>query len=130
MENFDKVFLKSGELQLFTFHDLRKAKEDRSRLTGNDGSYIVYKLPANVYAVKVDLFIAKEGSEIEIFAGEDIENFAHLNITEQRYSFAKNDYGLFDAVSYSSENILPNARFVKINLNGGVQISRIEISYK
>lgn len=97
MENFDKVFLKSGELQLFTFHDLRKAKEDRSRLMGNDGSYIVYKLPANVYAVKVDLFFTKEGSEIEISAGEDIENFAHLNITEQRYSFAKNDYGFFYA---------------------------------
>ena len=44
MENFDKVFQKDGSLKLLTTEDIRRAKEDRSRLAGGAGSYIIYKL--------------------------------------------------------------------------------------
>lgn len=45
MENFDKIFQKDGVLRLLTYQDLRRAKEDRSRLVGTDGSYIITKSP-------------------------------------------------------------------------------------
>ena len=34
MENFDKMFQKDGQLRLLTTEDIRRAKEDRSRLAG------------------------------------------------------------------------------------------------
>ncbi len=130
MENFDEVFQKDGELKLLTTEDIRKAKEDRSRLTGKEGSYIIYKTPLNIFELKVDYFVSQNGSEIKIFTSEDNQNFTELIPQKEIFSFGKNDYGFFDAVTLKSDSLNGGSKFVKILLSEGVQISRVEVSYK
>lgn len=130
MENFDKVFQKDGELQLLTYQDIRRAKEDRSRLIGQAGSYIIYKSPMNITEVKVDFFLSDEDGDIKIAAGNDINNLSEVIPEKQIFKFGKNDYNFFDAVRYTSINLPENSRFIKITLNDGVQISRVEIKYQ
>ncbi|MCX7798091.1 MAG: cellulase family glycosylhydrolase [Melioribacter sp.] len=129
MENFDKVFQKDGQFQLLTYQDIRKAKEDRSRLTGKDGSYLIYKTPMNILEVKIDFLLSKEYGDIKIYAGENIDSLYEIIPHKQIYKFGKNDYNFFDAVRYTSVNLPMNSRFVKFILNDGAQISRIEIKY-
>lgn len=136
MENFDKVFQKDGELKLLTYQDIRRAKEDRSRLTGEEGSYIIYKAPMNISEIKIDFFLSKENGDIKIAAGSNLDSLTEIIPNKQIFSFGKNDYQFFDAVTYSSniyddaEGIPKDTRFVKIILNDGVQISRVEIKYQ
>jgi len=124
------VFQKDGEFKFLSIEDVRKAKEERNRLTGTEESYFIYKIPSAVSAVKIDLFPLKEESGIKVLAGDSIENFSELEMNTDIFKFGKNDYGFFDAATYSSEDIPDNSRYVKIILGESVQISRIEITYK
>jgi mannan endo-1,4-beta-mannosidase len=129
MESFDKVFQKDGDLRLLTFQDIRRAKEDRSRLTGNEGSYVIYKVPGTALALKVDAFRVSEGSEVHIGVDSSLNSFTDLRTKTEVSRFGSNDYGFFDAVSYVCDGFPRGARFIKILLNEGIQIARVEISY-
>lgn len=130
MGNFDKVFQKDGEFQFLTTQDLRKAKEDRTRLTGKDGCYLIYKVPTIVTAIKVDLFPTKDGGGIKIYTADKLENFSELVPKKEIFSIGKNDYGFFDAVTLTSEILPKETKFIKIVFGEGIQISRLEITYK
>jgi hypothetical protein len=129
MESFDKVFQKDGDLSLLTFQDIRRAKEDRSRLTGEEGSYVIYKVPGTALALRVDAFRVKEGSNVNIAVDSSLTSFKDLPTKTEVFRFGANDYGFFDAVSYVCSGIPPWARFIRISLNEGIQIGRVEISY-
>jgi len=129
MESFEQVFQKDGELRLLTVQDIRKAKEDRSRLTGEKGSYVVYKVPATVSAIAVDAFRVSEWSDLHLAADSSLNSFSDLPTKTRVFRFGPNDYGFYDAVSYVCDEIPPGTKFIKILLNEGIQISRVEISY-
>lgn len=129
MESFDKVFQKDGDLRLLTYQDIRRAKEDRSRLAGGERSYVIYNVPATVSAVKVDAFRVSEWSEVRIAAGTRLNAFTDLPTRTEVFRFGKNDYGFFDAVSYVCDVIPPRAKFIRILLDDGIQIGRVVISY-
>jgi hypothetical protein len=130
MESFDKVYQKDGDLKLLTFQDIRKAKEDRSRLTGGKNSYVIYKVPATVSAIKVDAYRVSEGGEVRVAADTSLNAFADLLTRTDVFRFGKNDYGFYDAVSCVCDEIPPGTKFIKISLNEGIQIGRVEISYR
>ena len=129
MESFDKVFQKDGELSLLTYQDIRKAKEDRSRLTGKEGSYVVYKIAGIARAVRVDAFRVKDGSSVQVGIAGNPSSFSELKLHATTFSMVKNDYGFFDAVTFTSEQLPRDGEYVKILLNDGVQVSRIEITF-
>jgi mannan endo-1,4-beta-mannosidase len=129
MESFDKVFQKDGELRLLTSQDLRRAKEDRSRLTGKEGSYVIYKVPTAVMSVKVDAFRLDEASNVSIAADSNLITLMALPTNPEVFKFGPNDYRFFDAVSYTCDKIPTGTKFIKILLNEGIQIARVEISY-
>ncbi|MEJ5351489.1 MAG: cellulase family glycosylhydrolase [Melioribacteraceae bacterium] len=130
MENFNQVFQKDGEFQFLTYQDIRRAKEDRSRLTGKNGSYLIYKTPLNISEIKIDFFLTDENADIKIFAGNNIDTLQEVFPEKQVFKFGKNDYNFFDAVRYTVNNVPNDSRFVKILLNEGIQISRVEIKYQ
>ena len=130
MENFDEVFQKEGELKLLVSEDIRKAKEDRSRLTGNSGSYIIYQIPGNAVKIQVDYFVSKTDSTISLLKGSSVADLSEFTPGKEVFSFAKNDYGFFDAVRLTDDIQSEGTKFLKVELNDGVQISRIEITYK
>jgi len=127
MENFDKVFQKDGTLRLLTTEDIRRAKEDRSRLAGGSGSYVIYKLNGNGVEVDIDYFTADSAKKIGISVSKDLEKFSEISSTRTIYVFGKNDYDFFDAVSVKATNIPDDSKYVRISLEDGVQISRIEL---
>jgi hypothetical protein len=128
MESLDKVFQKDGDLRLLTYQDIRKAKEDRSRLTGGKGGYVIYKVPATVSAISVDAFRVSEWSDLRIAADSSLNRFSELPTKTRVFRFGPNDYGFYDAVSYICDQIPPGTKFIKILLNEGIQISRVEIT--
>lgn len=127
MESFNKVFQKDGSLRLLSSQDIRRAKEDRSRLAGEAGSYIVYKFPGKGIEVKVDYFVADSNKKIAISVSKDLNSFFNINPEKEVFIFGKNDYGFFDAVTLRTTKVPDDAKFVKIVLEEGVQISRIEL---
>ena len=129
MESFDKIFQKDGDLKLLTYQDIRRAKEDRSRLTGGKGSYVIYKVPTSVSSIAVDAFRVSEWSDLRIAADSSLNTFSDLPTKTQVFHFGPNDYGFYDAVSYVCDEIPPGMRFIRILLHDGIQIGRVQISY-
>jgi mannan endo-1,4-beta-mannosidase len=129
MESFDRVYQKDGDLALLTYQAVRKAKEDRSRLTGKDGSYIMYKVPASPRSIKVEAYRVSDGGRLSCAVETSPGVFSALRMDSQDFVFGKNDYGFFDAVSFTSDHLPPEARFVMISLNESYQVSRVEITY-
>lgn len=129
MESFDKLFQRDGDLMLLTHEDVRKAKEDASRLTGKEGGYVIYKVPTSASSVRVDAFRVKEGSNVSIAVDSSLTTFKDLPTKTEEFRPGVNDYGFFDAVSYVCTEIPTWARFIRISLNEGVQVGRVEISY-
>jgi hypothetical protein len=127
MENFDRVFQKDGALKLLTTQDIRRAKEDRSRLSGDAGSYIVYKLPGRGMGITVDYFVADSTKKITVSTSEDLNKFTEIATEKSVYEFGKNDYGFFDAVTLKGTAISDKSKYIKISLEDGVQISRVEV---
>ena len=129
MESFEKVFQKDGDLELLTYQDIRRGKEDRSRLTGSRGSYVIYKVPASVSSVVVDAFRVSEWSDLRVAADSSLNRFPELPTKTRVFRFGPNDYGFYDAVSFLCDDIPTGTRFIKISLNEGIQISRVEFTY-
>ena len=129
LENMDKVFKHEGGLQLLTFQDLRKAKEDRSRLTGKEGSSVIYRLPETTKEIKIDFFQAKDSAVVQVFAGENIDSLVVLRTEQLVFGFGKNEYGFFPAIRFYNDTLPLGIKFLKIILNEGIQISRIEFTY-
>jgi len=129
MADFNKVFQKDGDLQLLTYQDIRQAKEDRTRLAGKKNSYIIYKTPSQIDEIKIDVFFSKDTSKIEIFSSTDLNSFQPVEANKTSYASGKNDYGFFNPVSFTSNNLPAGSKYLKVVLSEGAQISRIEIKY-
>ncbi len=129
LESFDKVFQKDGDMTLLTVRDIRKAREDRSRLTGKNGSYIMYKLPAAAVSIKIDAFRTDDSSNISVAADSSLSVLSGMPLIVRKSAMGENDYGFYDAVSYTSADLPARTRYIKILLSEGVQVSRVEIFY-
>ena len=129
LENDKKMFKKEGEFEFLTFKQIVNAKEDRNRLTGKRGNYLVYKVPGVIKSAKVDFFLTGELGEVQLFTDDNSENFSPLAVKKDIYIPEKNAYGYFTAVSNTSSEISDTARYIKLVLDDGVQIERIEIVY-
>jgi len=130
LENFNLVFQKEGKFKFLTVEEIRKAKEEPHRLTGKKGSYFIYRLPENSTSIKIDFFALTNNSDIRVMVSQNLDDFYELNTSKEVFRFGKNDYGFFDALTYSSDNLSNEIKFVKIILGNDVQISRVEINYR
>ena len=129
MEDFAKVFQKDGDLRLLTIEDIRRAKEDRSRLTGADNSYVMYKTPAGASSLRVEWLKTGPDAGIDVTASKDLVQFSAPRLTDEVYHFQTNDYKFYDAQASSVSDLPPGIQYIRIALKGGVQIGRVEITY-
>jgi hypothetical protein len=123
------VYLKDGELRLLTHQDIRKAREDRSRLTGGDGCTIVYKIPGEPRSVRIEALRTTDGSSVRCQGGVSADKFQPIATDSTTFKFGQNDYGFFDGVVYTMGYVPPDVRFLRLTLSGGVQIGRVEITH-
>jgi hypothetical protein len=129
MESYERVYQKDGELRLLTHQDIRKAREDRSRLTGGDGCTIVYKIPGEPRSVRIEALRTTDGSSVRCQGGVSADKFQPIATDSTTFKFGQNDYGFFDGVVYTMGNVPPDVRFLRLTLSGGVQIGRVEITH-
>jgi mannan endo-1,4-beta-mannosidase len=129
LDSFDRVFQKDGELTLLTHQDIREAGEDRSRLTGTDGSYIMYRIPGDAWTIRIDVVCPDEQSNVSVAVDSALGAFRPIAPVTRRHKYGANDYGYFDTVSYTSDRLPAGTHFVKILLEDGAQICRVEITY-
>ena len=130
MENFEKIFQKDGKLLLLTYQDIRKAREDRSRLAGSDESYITYRIPSSMDLLTVDVFAADTSRNIRLLASSDGLAFAEVPPVKEVFPYAKNDYGFFHSLRFRAGSIPAGTSFIKVVLESDLQIGRIEFSYR
>jgi hypothetical protein len=128
MEDFSRTFQKDGDLRLLSMQDVRRSREDRSRLTGNDGSYVVYKYPADVQAVRIEWLKSGPDAGVNVWVADSSFHFRNISTNDEQFVFPKNDYRIYDAVSSSLKNLPEGIRYVKIELKGGVFIDRVEVT--
>ena len=129
LANDTKMFKKEGEFEFLTFKQIVNAKEDKNRLAGKKGNYFVYKVQGVVKSAKVDFFLTGELGDVQLFASDNSESFLPLVVKKDIYVPEKNVYKYFTAVSNTSLEISNSARYIKLVLDDGVQIGRIEIIY-
>jgi mannan endo-1,4-beta-mannosidase len=129
MDTFDRIFQKDGGLKILTHQEIREAREDRSRVTGTNGSYIMYKTPGDAWTIRIDVVCPNMQSNVSVAVDSALGAFRPIAPTVRRYRFGANDYGFFDAVSYTSDQLPAGTRYVKIMMQEGVQVCRVEITY-
>jgi hypothetical protein len=129
MDSFTRVFMRSDDLNLLTIEDVRMAKEDRSRMSGKEGSFIVYKTDL-FSSLEIDAYQASD-ARLSILAADSTRNlFVPLPARTVKYGFGGNDYGFYDAVAYTCDAIPHGTEYVKIVFVPGIQIGRIEFIYR
>lgn len=128
-ENLNRTVEKSDDLKLLTMENIRKAKEDRTRLTGKEGSFIVYKAPNNADEIIIDGFLASKNSDVKVFVSSDGKTFSSVELSKQVFEFAKNEYGFYPAARYNFKFGGVDVKFVKLVLSGDIELGRLEISY-
>src|SRR5208283_6094422 len=96
-------------------------------LAGGAGSYIIYKLNGKGVDITVDYFVADSTKTIGVSVSNNLNGFSDITAKKEIYVFGKNDYEFFDAVRLKAIGIPDDAKYVKITLEDGVQISRIEL---
>jgi hypothetical protein len=66
---------------------------------------------------------------VTIVVDGSLTTFNELATNTEVFKVGPSDYRFFDAVSYSSDKLPAQTKFIKILLNEGIQIARVEISY-
>lgn len=127
-EMFDDkfIFSSSGEIKFLSMENVRQAKEDRSRLTGGKNSFIIYRTETGIKSFQVDIFLETKEASPKFFISGDLNTFEEITAEKNVFNSGKNDYGFFIPVRYTS-NINSGKKYLKIELEEGVQISRSEI---
>jgi mannan endo-1,4-beta-mannosidase len=131
LENDSKFFGKSAGIRFLTPRDMGRAKEDRSRVAGDPGDYIVYKLPGRIRSMEIDLFSTRTDADtsMRLSSGTTADSMAVLSFARQVFEPLGNEYKYYTDVSLSATDIPPGHRIVKIALAADCQIGRVEIQY-
>ena len=131
LRDFSRVYQKEGEFRLLSMEDVRKAKEDRDRVVGSDGSYLVYKLTDDVEEVHVDWFRTGRNDAVQISVSPDGNTFTMPpRVNDTVFAFPNNDYGFYDAVTTATTGVGVGIRYVKITLRENVQVTQVTVTSK
>jgi hypothetical protein len=128
MAGFSLVHAREGQFEVRT-RDCRKVKEDAHRIAGRAGSVLVYRLPSAISSAKVFAFFPHEIADLKFAASSDGQSYTEIAATKEACSQGGGDYGSWMPALYQAANIVPSARFLKIEFTGETQLGRAEIRY-
>ena len=120
----------TGKLELKTL-ECRRAKEDAHRLSGQQGSTIVYRVAGPIRSCRVDAFeTGKEPGELRLALSEDGERFTSPTMNKTACSQGPGDYAYWPAWRYDLQVDGGTARYLRIEFTGEMQIGRVEIRHE
>ena len=133
MEDSAKIFAKSDSLEFLTFQDSYRAKNDVTRLKGSAGSFVIYKVPASIDSIRVEVFLTASQCGIDFSASDSVETLDdpihELGAKAETFPPYRNFYRFFTPVVYTCAEFPLNSRYLKIKFNDSAQLSRVEIIY-
>jgi hypothetical protein len=132
LDNGSKWYASSGEPAFVSPRDAARAREDRSRIQGKTGDWIVYRVPGEISGFSADCFATKKDADTAMvfFSGGSADSLRALPVVRQVFEPFRNEYGAYTAVRYTARAPVQGGRFVKIVLGADCQLARIEITYK
>lgn len=130
-ENATKMTERSSGVSFIVGRDASRAKEDWSRVEGKTGDYILYHLPSVMTSLQLDAFFttAQRDSNLTFFSGASPGTLVPLPAKVEIYDVSSNEYRAFCPVRYTVEAIPSEHRYLKVGLQGGIQLGRLEIGY-
>jgi len=109
--------------------DTRKAKEDMDRVRGTRQASLVYKTPLPMQTCRVYAFFPEEVTPIRFYQSSDGRAYQEVRAQRRDYFGGEGAYGYFKPVLFEAKPDSVDSRFIKIELGGQTQISRVEITH-
>ena len=131
MGDTSRFYGSSGNLKFPGPGDIAKARQDRSRVSGTAGDYIVYNVPAPISSVQIDVFATTNdgANALSLLSGITEHELSPLPFVRQVFATPTNEYGFYSCIRLSATGIPPGYRFLRIALADNCQVSRVEIAY-
>ena len=127
LADFSKTKSRSGNWYLSN-RDCRAAREDAHRAVGDSGDQLVYELPNVIESFKIFAFFPKNVSDIKCSVSDDGKSFREVTVQKTNYFHGPGDYNYWQPVLFHAGNAV-GGKFLKLELTGDTQISRVEISH-
>lgn len=127
LADFSRVTSQSGDWKIAD-RNCRSAKEDAYRAAGVAGDVLVYRLPNAVQTFRVFTFFPKEENDVKFSVSDDGEHYHDVAAQKEIYFHGAGEYGYWKPVLFHA-NKITGGKFLKIELTGETQISRVEISH-
>lgn len=127
-QNFGRIFQRSGEMELVTANS-RQAKEDCHRLKADRGARIDYFVPGTISDWRVFCFYPDKMNIPRFSISRNGTRFEEISYDEHSYFSDGDDYGYWKPVLFSGQTAGKNARYMRIEFTGPIQLSRVEVIY-
>ena len=124
-----KIFIKSDSLQFLSYQDAYKAKLDYSRLKGEKGAYVIYKIPGPMDSIRVEVFLINGHCGLDFYASDSLSSLNQLSAKIETFPPYKNFYKFYTPAVYTCEEFPAGSKYLKIKFNDTAQLSRVEIIY-
>ena len=128
-ENWGEVYRFSGPLELKKANN-RSFKEDLSRLAGQQGTEMVYRVSGNMLSFRVHCFQKLSQPQIRCLLSEDGRQFQEIKTTIENFTIEQKDYNYWQPIGLSVSTIKGKINFLKLRFEGEAQIGRVEIEYR
>jgi mannan endo-1,4-beta-mannosidase len=127
LADFSKLNSHSGDWKIAD-RDCRSAREDAHRAAGVAGSALIYQLPSAIQNFRVFAFFPKAENDLKFSVSADGKIFQAVAAQKETYFHGAGEYGYWKPVLFHAQAV-GGGTYLKIELTGETQISRVEISH-
>jgi len=112
------------------FGDNRAYKEAFSRLTGKDGSVLIYDGDGDIQNVRVYAYESKAAPALNISASEDGDAYIKTAVTHEIFVNDEKNYDYLIPTEYTITPSPEADQYIKLDFTDKVSIVRVEVDYK
>ncbi len=125
--DLSNTYAAQGKLELRT-RDCRQTKEDAHRLEGQEGSWVVYRLPETIRRARWFAFFPKAIDGFTASVSADGQAYETVDVRPRAITSGAGDYGYWNPALFECRALPAGSRFLKIEFRGTAQIGRVEIA--
>ena len=126
--NLAKTYSHRENLQLKN-DDTRKFKEDFHRISGEPGSWLIYRIEDPIISCRIFSFSADGKNILELSTSADGKNYLQILLSPTDFYRGDRDYEYWHPVLLEANLIGNQYHYLKIEFTDSGQIGRIEIIY-
>lgn len=124
-----KILFQHGELALRQ-NEARRYKEDTSRLHGQKGAWILYRVSGPIASFRIYTFSGGDGGVVRFSLSSDGQQFVPIDTAVTDYGSGQGEYGYLRPVLHSADAVEGSSRFLRIDFEDDATLSRVEIGYR